>query len=67
MLWSVIAAALLEQEVLDGSQIRLLIEGKPLAERPPVPPPPPAPAGAQHGTETGGRPELRPAPGFTKG
>jgi cell division protease FtsH len=34
-----IAVALLEQEVLDGSQIRLLIEGKPLAERPAPPVP----------------------------
>ncbi len=61
-----IAVALLEREVLDGSQIRQLIEGKPLAERPAAPPPP-APALPSAEPKQVGRPELRPAPGFTKG
>jgi cell division protease FtsH len=61
-----IAVALLEREVLDANQIRLLIEGKPLPERPAVPPPP-APAVPSAEPKPVGRPELRPAPGFTKG
>jgi len=63
-----IAQALLDREVLDAAELRLLIDGKPLPEKikpaasvPPTQPhpgvePKPAP-----------RPELRPAPGFSKG
>ena len=61
-----IAVALLEREVLDANQIRLLIEGKPLPERPAAPPPP-APALPAAEPKPIARPELRPAPGFTKG
>ncbi|HLQ00062.1 MAG TPA: cell division protein FtsH, partial [Candidatus Limnocylindria bacterium] len=62
-----IAQALLEREVLDAAEMKLLIEGKPLPEKPRTPPPiPPQPV---PGTEPkpATRPELRPAPGFTKG
>jgi len=62
-----IAQALLEREVLDAAEMKLLIEGKPLPEKPRTPPPiPPQPV---PGTEPkpAARPELRPAPGFTKG
>ena len=59
-----IAQALLEREVLDANEIKLLIEGKPLASK--VPPTPhddgvqqvlkPAPGGAQPGIVPGERP-----------
>jgi len=60
-----IAQALLEREVLDANEVKLLMEGKTLPEKPRTPPPqaPPAP-----GTDPKVvRPELRPAPGFTRG
>jgi cell division protease FtsH len=63
-----IAAALLEREVLDATELKLLIEGKPLPERVVPPPPqqsPPAVPAAE--PRQSPRPELRPAPGFTKG
>jgi cell division protease FtsH len=61
-----IAQALLDREVLDANEVKLIIEGKPLPEKPRTPPvvPPPVP-GAEH--KPAPRPELRPAPGFTKG
>jgi cell division protease FtsH len=60
-----IAQALLEREVIDANEVKLLIEGKPLPEKPPTPPPqaPPAPSTDPKVV----RPELRPAPGFTRG
>ncbi|MBZ5528092.1 MAG: ATP-dependent zinc metalloprotease FtsH, partial [Acidobacteriia bacterium] len=60
-----LAQALLEREVLDATEIKLLLEGKPLPEKPQPPPPaaPPAPAADPKLV----RPELRPAPGFTRG
>ena len=36
-----IAQALLEREVMDANEVRMLIEGKPLPEKPRTPPPPP--------------------------
>jgi len=59
-----IAQALLEREVIDAADIKLLLEGKPLPERKSPPPAPPVP-----GKEPtlAPRPELRPAPGFTRG
>jgi len=62
-----IAQALLEREVLDAVELKLLIEGKPLPEKSrPAPPTPPQPVpGAE--PKPAPRPELRPAPGFTKG
>jgi cell division protease FtsH len=60
-----IAQALLEREVIDASEVKLLMEGKPLPEKPRTPPPqaPPAPSVEPKAV----RPELRPAPGFTRG
>jgi cell division protease FtsH len=60
-----IAQALLEREVIDANEVKLLMEGKPLPEKPRTPPPP-----AQAAPSTDPkvvRPELRPAPGFTRG
>jgi cell division protease FtsH len=61
-----IALALLEREVIDGSEVRLLMENKPLPEKPRTPPPPP-PQAAPSADPKVVRPELRPAPGFTRG
>jgi cell division protease FtsH len=60
-----VALALLEREVLDAVEVKLLMEGKPLPEKPRTPPatPPPAPSTDPKVV----RPELRPAPGFTRG
>jgi cell division protease FtsH len=60
-----IAQGLLEREVLDAIEVRLLIEGKPLPEK--VRTPPPQPPGATAADPKVVRPELRPAPGFTRG
>jgi cell division protease FtsH len=61
-----IALALLEREVLDANEVKMLMEGKPLPEKPRTPPPPQAPPAP--GTDPKVvRPELRPAPGFTRG
>jgi cell division protease FtsH len=62
-----IAAALLEREVLDAMELKLLLENKPLPEKVrPTPPSPPQPLpGAE--PKAAPRPELRPAPGFSKG
>ena len=63
-----IAQALLEREVLDATELKLLMEGKPLPEK--VAPPPPAPpsqAVPSVEPKPAPRPELRPAPGFSKG
>jgi len=61
-----IAAALLEREVLDANELKLLLEGKPLPERVPPPSQPPQPLPTAE-PRPSPRPELRPAPGFTKG
>jgi len=61
-----IAQSLLEREVLDANEVRLLIEGKPLPEKPRTPPTPP-PQGSPATDPKVVRPELRPAPGFTRG
>jgi cell division protease FtsH len=62
-----IALALLDREVLDAGELRLLLENKPLPEKVrPAPPSPPQPLpGAE--PKPAPRPELRPAPGFSKG
>src|SRR5271167_1489724 len=60
-----IAQALLEREVIDANEVKMLMEGKPLPEKPQTPPPP-----AQAAPSTDPkmvRPELRPAAGFTRG
>jgi cell division protease FtsH len=59
-----VAQALLEREVIDAAEVKLLMEGKPLPEKPRTPPQaPPAPSVEPKAV----RPELRPAPGFTRG
>jgi cell division protease FtsH len=60
-----IAQALLEREVIDANEVKMLMEGKPLPDKPRTPPPqaPPAPSTDPKVV----RPELRPAPGFTRG
>jgi cell division protease FtsH len=60
-----IAQALLDREVLDASEIKLLMEGKPLPEKSKTPPPAPPVPGKD--MTPAARPELRPAPGFTRG
>lgn len=62
-----IAQALLEREVLDAVELKLILENKPLPEKVrPAPPTPPTPLpGAE--PKQAPRPELRPAPGFSKG
>jgi cell division protease FtsH len=62
-----IAQALLVREVLDGNEIKLLIDGKPLADKPTSTPPTPPSAVPSADPKPLGRPELRPAPGFSKG
>ncbi|HUK30474.1 MAG TPA: ATP-dependent zinc metalloprotease FtsH [Candidatus Acidoferrum sp.] len=62
-----IAQALLVREVLDGNEIKLLIDGKPLADKPTATPPTPPSAVPSADPKPLGRPELRPAPGFSKG
>jgi len=61
-----IALALLEREVIDANEVKLLMEGKPLPEKPRIPPAPP-PQAATSADPKVVRPELRPAPGFTRG
>jgi cell division protease FtsH len=60
-----IAQALLVREVIDANEVKLLMEGKPLPEKPRTPPPPPQVAPGTDPKVV--RPELRPAPGFTRG
>jgi cell division protease FtsH len=60
-----IAQALLVREVIDANEVKLLMEGKPLPEKPRTPPPPPQVAPGADPKVV--RPELRPAPGFTRG
>ena len=61
-----VAHALLDREVLDATELKLLIEDKPLPEKLPPPPPaaPPVPAKEPQLTL---RPEPRPIPGMAKG
>jgi len=60
-----IAQALLDREVLDATEMKLLLDGKPLPDKPL--PPPPAQAVPGKDAAPAARPELRPAPGFTRG
>ena len=62
-----IAQALLVREVLDANEVKLLMEGKPLPEKPRTPPTPPPTAAAPAADPKVVRPEMRPAPGFTRG
>src|SRR5580700_8257913 len=61
-----IALALLEREVIDANEVKLLMENKPLPEKLRTPPPQP-PQAAPSADPKVVRPELRPAPGFTRG
>jgi cell division protease FtsH len=62
-----IALALLDREVLDANELKLLMDGKPLPEKiRSAPPPTPQPVPGVEPQPTP-RPELRPAPGFSKG
>ena len=60
--------ALLDREVLDATDLKLLIENKPLPEKVrPAPPQPPSQPLPGVEPKPAPRPELRAAPGFTKG
>ncbi|HEY2109141.1 MAG TPA: ATP-dependent zinc metalloprotease FtsH [Candidatus Acidoferrales bacterium] len=61
-----VAHALLDREVLDATELKLLMEGKPLPEKPP-PPPPAAPPVTAREPQLTLRPEPRPLPGLAKG
>jgi cell division protease FtsH len=61
-----IALALLEREVIDANEVKLLMENKPLPEKPRTPPTPPPQASPSADPKVV-RTELRPAPGFTRG
>jgi len=52
--------------VLDAIELKLLIDNKPLPEKPP-PPPPSAPPVAAKEPQFTLRPEARPLPGMAKG
>jgi cell division protease FtsH len=60
-----VAQALLDREVLDATELKLLVEGKPLPEKPQAPPPT-APVPTREPQLTL-RPEPRPIPGLAKG
>ncbi|HXQ27399.1 MAG TPA: ATP-dependent zinc metalloprotease FtsH [Candidatus Acidoferrales bacterium] len=60
-----IARALLDREVLDATELKLLMEGKPLPEK--LPPPPVAPPVATREPQISLRPEPRSIPGLAKG
>jgi cell division protease FtsH len=61
-----IAQALLDREVLDANELKLLMEGKPLPEKAP-PPPPAAPPVPAKEPQLALRPDARPLPGMAKG
>jgi cell division protease FtsH len=61
-----IAQALLDREVLDAVELKLLMEGKPLPDKVP-PPPPAAPPVPAKEPQLSLRPEPRPIPGLAKG
>jgi len=61
-----VAQALLDREVLDALELKLLMDGKQLPEKVP-PPPPAAPPVPSKEPQLSLRPEPRPIPGLTKG
>jgi cell division protease FtsH len=61
-----VAQALLVREVLDATELKLLMDGKPLPEKPPTPPPSAPPLPSKEPSLTL-RPEPRPIPGMAKG
>jgi cell division protease FtsH len=60
-----VAQALLDREVLDATELKLLMDNKPLPEK--LVPPPPAPPVATREPQLTLRPEPRPLPGLAKG
>jgi cell division protease FtsH len=60
-----IAQALLEREVLDAVELKLLMAGQPLPEK--LPPPPPEPRVSAKEPQISLRPEPRTIPGLTNG
>jgi cell division protease FtsH len=60
-----IARALLDREVLDATELKLLMEGKPLPDK--LPPPPAAPPVPTREPQIALRPDPRPVPGMAKG
>jgi cell division protease FtsH len=60
-----IAQALLEREVLDAVELKLLMAGQPLPEK--LPPPPPEPRVSAKEPQLSLRPEPRTIPGLTNG
>ena len=60
-----IAQALLDREVLDAVELKLLMAGQPLPEK--VPPPPPEPRVSAKEPQISLRPEPRSIPGLTNG
>ncbi|MGA8221689.1 MAG: ATP-dependent zinc metalloprotease FtsH [Candidatus Acidiferrales bacterium] len=60
-----VAQALLVREVLDATELKLLMEGKPLPDKPT--PPPTAPPVPGREPQLSLRPEPRPIPGLAKG
>src|ERR1700678_3312985 len=60
-----IAQALLEREVLDALELKLLMAGQPLPEK--LPPPPPEPRVSAKEPQLSLRPEPRTIPGLTNG
>lgn len=60
-----VARGLLEREVLDANELRLLIDGKPLPDK--MPPPPSAPPVPSKEPQLSLRPEPRAVPGMAKG
>ena len=63
-----IAQALLEREVLDAQEIRMLIDGKPLPDKPaPTPTPAPTQEASSKEPQLAPRPEPRVVPGLAKG
>ena len=61
-----IAQALLDREVLDANELKLLMEGKPLPDKQ-LPPPPSAPPVPAKEPQLTLRPDPRPIPGLAKG
>ncbi|HLV96860.1 MAG TPA: hypothetical protein VKS44_16830, partial [Candidatus Acidoferrales bacterium] len=58
--------ALLDREVLDATELKLLVEGKPLPAKPMPPAPPASPVPSKEPQLTL-RPDPRPLPGLAKG
>ncbi|HLV95133.1 MAG TPA: ATP-dependent zinc metalloprotease FtsH, partial [Candidatus Acidoferrales bacterium] len=61
-----VAQALLDREVLDATELKLLVEGKPLPAKPMPPAPPASPVPSKEPQLTL-RPDPRPLPGLAKG